>query len=402
MIGIVFWLSLIMIFYTYIGYPVLIFLLARLKKPDLYPSDFSPDVCLLIVAYNEESCIAEKLDNTLELEYPAGHIKLMVAAHGSDDRTVEIVESYADRGVKLSYRPEREGKLAAISHAMKGISADIVVFSDANNFYDSETLRQLLLPFSDVHVGAATGAKVILAEDESSLGSSEGLYWKYESFIKKQETRFSSCVGSSGEIFAIRRELFEPPQKNMVNDDFYMLMQTLRKGYRVVYVPAARSYERISSSQQDEIIRRKRISAGRYQSLWFARKNLPINKPVILWQVFSHKILRLALPFVLLTAFAVNFLALLPGFSRFQPELVYLGAPYNWLFFLLQLIFYLSAFIGFFLPGKSKAAKLFYLPTFLVSSNYAVLLGLFHFLGHKDPAVWEKVNRHQETGGENE
>ena len=393
MIGIVFWVSVLVIMYTYIGYPILIYLLARMRKPVCYPPDHTPDVCLLVVAYNEEDCIAEKLENSLQLDYPGEHLQLMVAAHGSDDRTVEIVESYADRGVQLSYHPERRGKLAAITQAMKEIDADIVVFSDANNYYRPNTLSELVTPFADPEIGAVSGAKIILKKGEDSLGASEGLYWKYESFIKKQETRFGSCVGSSGEIFAIRHALFEPPQRNMVNDDFYMMMQTLRKRYRVVYAPEAKSYENISPTQHDEIIRRKRISAGRYQTLWNARSSLPINRPVVLWQVFSHKILRLMLPYAMLLALAANTLALLARCSGAQYDLLNLGSPYNRIFFSLQLVFYLSAIVGSILDGKSAVGKLLYIPTYLVSSSFAVFLGLFHFLGHRDPALWEKVPR---------
>ena len=182
-----------MILYTYAGYPLLLALLARTRrKPAPYPAA-QPLVTLLIAAYKEEAVIARKLDNSLELDYPRERLQILVAADGSDDRSAEIVQGYADHGVELNYTPERGGKMAAINRAMPNARGEIVVFSDANNMYDPRAIRELIAPFADPKVGAVTGAKTIV-QDEGGLSESEGLYWKYESFIKKQETRLNAIL----------------------------------------------------------------------------------------------------------------------------------------------------------------------------------------------------------------
>lgn len=392
MTGIFFWLSVVLILYTYIGYPVLVFVLARLRKTEEYRSEWFPNVCLLIAAYNEEEVLAEKLEASLELDYPQDQLDILVAADGSDDRTMEIVQGFSDRGVRLSFQPERRGKLAAISHAMQQVTAEVVVFSDANNEYCPETVRELTVPFFDSHIGAVSGAKTIV-KGSKGAGESEGLYWKYESFIKKQESRLGSCVGSSGEVFAIRRELFEPPFRSLVNDDFYMAMQVLRKGKRVVYRPQAKSFERISASQRDENLRRKRISAGRWQVVQHARQLLPFRRPLIMWQILSHKILRLLLPFAMLGALVSASLSLLPGRHCRGLAFLHLCEPWNRFFFLAQAVFYITAAAGMIIPISGKPGKLFNLPAFLVNTGFAVMQGFFHFLGSKDPAVWQKVRR---------
>lgn len=392
MIGFLFWFFVLMIVYVYAGYPILLVVLAKFRKKTAYPSDYTPAVTLLIAAYNEEKCIGQKLDNSLGLDYPVGQMQILVAADGSDDGTVEIVRRYADRGAELSYQPLREGKMAAINRAMAAARGDIVVFSDANNTYEAHTIRAMAAPFAMAEVGAVSGAKHILKE-EGALGSSEGLYWKYEAFIKKQETRLGSCSGVSGEAFAIRKDLFEPAPRGIINDDFYLAMQVLRKGYRVVYAPDARSFERVSLTAQDEITRRTRINAGRYQALHLWRKILPVHRPMLMWQVISHKFLRLLVPFALLGALATNMLAILLPAQASGAALIRLATPFNWILFILQCVFYAAACVGSSLSGSGAIGKLFYLPTFLVNSNVAALQGLLHYAGGKEKGLWKKVRR---------
>ncbi|MBA3533968.1 MAG: glycosyltransferase family 2 protein, partial [Ardenticatenales bacterium] len=305
-----FWASVGSIVYTYVGYPLLLTLLARTRPQPRPYAPIRPTVTLLITAYNEEAVIAEKLENSLALDYPRERLQILVAADGSDDQTPEIVRGYAARGVELSFSPPRRGKMAAINRAMPLARGEIVVFSDANNLYDPTTLQALVKPFFDPEIGATSGAKVILRGD-GALGESEGLYWKYESFVKKQETRLDSCAGVAGEIFALRRRLFESPPEAIINDDFYMAMRLIGRGYRVVYVPEARSAERVSLSAEDERARRARIIAGRYQAIALAPSYLPLQRPLVVWQIVSHKFLRPLVPFAMLGALVANSQALL-------------------------------------------------------------------------------------------
>jgi cellulose synthase/poly-beta-1,6-N-acetylglucosamine synthase-like glycosyltransferase len=397
MSGILFWICVAVILYGYLGYPLLLALLAATRKQIIPTSDEEPDITLLIAAYNEESCIAKKIENTLALDYPPAKLQILIAADGSDDHTPDIVRQYADRSVELSYQPQREGKMAAINRAMPAVRGEVIVFSDANNYYEQDTLRAMVAPFVNKAVGAVSGAKHIL-KDDGALSSSEGLYWKYEAFIKKQETRLGSCSGVNGEIFAIRKSLFTPAPEGIVNDDFYMAMQVLRKGYRVVFAPEAHSFERVSLSAADEIIRRTRINAGRYQVIHRWRQILPVNRPFFMWQVLSHKILRLFIPFFFIGAFIANLLALFIQQNSPAPSLVKLTSPYNRIFFLLQCAFYITAWIGNQSSKGGAIKKITYLPTFLVNSNLAALQGLVHYLRGNNRVLWQKVRRAEERG----
>ena len=186
-IGGLFWLCLLTLMYIYVGYPMLIFCLARFKHGYREKTDAGepPSVTLLIAAYNEEAVIADKIKNSLALDYPADKLQILIAADGSNDRTVDIVSRFTDCNVTISYQPKREGKSKAINRAIRQANGDIILFSDANNQYNPAILRRLVPYFQDDRVGGVTGAKHI-GEGETALGDSEGLYWKYKSFIKAQ------------------------------------------------------------------------------------------------------------------------------------------------------------------------------------------------------------------------
>ena len=393
LIALLFWLSVGGILYTYFGYPILIFLLANLiRKPDLYPA-CQPSVTLLIAAYNEEAVIEEKIKNSLAIEYPKEIFQVLIVTDGSGDKTPEIAKGYTTYGIKILHESERRGKMAAINRALPHARGEIVVFSDANNYYPPDTILRLVQPFGNPTVGAVTGAKVI-GQDDGSLGASEGLYWKYESFIKKQESRAGSCTSAAGEVLAIRKDLYSPPPEHVINDDFYIAMQIVRKGYRLVYVPEARSIERVSPSARDEITRRTRINAGRFQAISMAGQILPLQRPLLVWQILSHKFLRPLVPFCMIGAALCNLLAVL-----FPPQadgFWILGQPYSTIFLGIQILFYAAAWIG----GKageggehSRMARLFYIPTFLTNSNYAALMGFIRFLRGNQSHLWERIQR---------
>jgi cellulose synthase/poly-beta-1,6-N-acetylglucosamine synthase-like glycosyltransferase len=392
MIGILFWLCMAGIFYVYAGYPLILTLFASFRpRPGAY-DPYLPTVTLLITAYNEQEVIAAKLENSLALDYPSDRLQILVAVDGCDDRTVEIVSSFALRRVELSYDPARRGKMAAINRAMPLVRNEILVFSDANNFYEPSTLRELVKPFSDPMVGAVAGSKRIVQE-ESALGEVDSLYWRYESFIKKQETRLGSCTGVSGEVFAIRQDLFESPPDSVINDDFFLALNLIRKGFRLIYAPEACSRETGSLDERDEIVRRTRIIAGRYQAMGMSIWNLPYRRPLIVWQIFSHKFLRPLVPFAMIGAFLASFISIIWVHPLGSYPLLYLSPPYHWLIFILQLLFYFLAWLGRRITIKGYLGKLLYLPTFLVNSNYAALLGLLDYLTGKSTTIWKKAAR---------
>jgi cellulose synthase/poly-beta-1,6-N-acetylglucosamine synthase-like glycosyltransferase len=314
---------------------------------------------------------------------------------GSDDKTVEIVKRYAGRGVELTHDPSRSGKMAAIERAMPSARGSIVVLSDGNNMFNSTALRELVIPFSDPQVGVVTGAKTILRGD-GSLGESEGLYWRYESFIRMQESLLGFCTGVNGEIMAIRREAFEPlPYAGIGAIDFHLSLHIARRGYRILYAPNARSSERISPSAQDEKERRSRMIAGRYQAISMAHKLLPFNRPLVVWQIISHKFMRPLIPFAMIGALLANVLDVLwlkqtsgISFSIFQPT-------FSWIILGLQGMFYGLAWLGNWGSFPGKLGHLLYLPTFLVNSNLAAMAGLFRFLSGRQTPLWKRATRRE-------
>jgi biofilm PGA synthesis N-glycosyltransferase PgaC len=392
--GILFWLCILAVFYVYAGYPLILGLLVKLFKHPVADSDVTPGVTLLIAAYNEEAVIAKKLENSLSLDYPRDRLQVLVAADGSDDRTVEIVQSFEKQGVELSFATGRRGKMSAINRAMEKARGEIVVFSDANNLYRPETLRQLVKPFADPQVGAVSGSKHVVGGD-GSLGEAEGLYWKYESFIKRAESQLSSCTAFAGEIFALRRSLFMLPPAKVINDDFYMGLQVIRQGYRAIYRREAQSYEHVSETEKDEIERRTRIVAGRYQAISMSFSLLPFSQPMVVWQIISHKFLRPLVPFAMVGALLANLAALIWPYSA-APSLLFLSAPYNWIIFILQILFYALALFGRNRKGSGLGSKILYLPTYLVNSNLAALLGLLKYLTGKQTVIWKRATRRVE------
>lgn len=390
-ISLIFWGSVSAILYTYAGYPLLIFMLAKLKSAPVLQTTDNFAVTLLIAAYNEEKEIEGKIRNCLALDFPKGQLQILIVTDGSTDQTPNIVKNYAASGIECMHSDERRGKMAAINRAMPFVRGEIIVFSDANNHYQPDTISRLIAPFSDPKVGAASGAKVIQKGD-GSLGTSEGAYWKYESFIKKQESRLGSCTSAAGEILAIRKDLYVSPPDHVINDDFFIAMQILRQGYRLIYVPQAKSSERVSATAQDEIIRRTRINAGRYQAIAMSGQVLPLRSPILVWQIISHKFLRPLVPFFMAGAFLSNLIAVLyPP----QPGAL-LSPPLGIMVLVAQIAFYGLAVLGNLAPSGKKQSRimnLFYLPTFLVNSNLAALNGFFRFLRGGQSHLWQRVQR---------
>lgn len=389
--GILFWIGVLVVFYVYLGYPLLVAVLARLRKPRRCPEADLPGVTLIFAAHNEEKVITQKLENSLILDYPRERLQILVVDDGSTDQTAEITRAYQDRGIELIHFDERRGKLSALKDALNGARGEIILFSDADNLYPPDALREAVRCFADPSVGAVSGGRNVIGK--SALGGAESLYWKYEEFIKRQESRLGSCVGVAGDLLAIRKALFVAPPNGIINDDFYMALGILKQGYRVAFAPRARSYHPVAPSEQGEIERRTRMVAGRYQAIFFAWRMLPFKHPVVVWQVISHKYLRPLVPFAMILAFLANLLALLPLEKGGGPAWLALASPFNWIAFILQMVFYLMAWVGMRVKRRGWLGKLLYLPTFLVNSNLAAILGLYRFLSAKQSVVWKKAAR---------
>ncbi|MBN2112630.1 MAG: glycosyltransferase family 2 protein [Acidimicrobiia bacterium] len=392
MSGVIFWAAVALVAYTYAGYPLVLAAVSRLRRAPAWP-EHTPALTLMIAAYNEEAVLPAKLSDTLALDYPAHLLQIIVAADGSDDATADIAASFAPR-VETVHRPERAGKMAAINRAMEQARGEVVVFSDANNRYLADALREMARPFSDPAVGAVTGRKTVAAED--GLGYSEGLYWRYESKIRSWETRLGCCVGVNGEIFAIRRSLFRPAPPGVVNDDAWMAQQVINAGSNVVYNERAVSVERVSPTAADEAQRRARIVAGQYQMLGRLRE-WPWRRPVVLWELVSHKVLRPLVPFGMIAAAGASLAALFrPGIGSGAAGLWYLARPWNWLAAGAQAAFYALAAAGSHFGGA--LGKVAYVPRFLVDSNLAALRGLVRHLKDGQSANWQRIARREAAG----
>ncbi len=381
------WGGLTVVGYVYAGYPALVSLAARLRRhrqPGPVLAEL-PGVTLIIAAHNEESVLEKKLSNTLSIDYPADRLEIIVVADGSDDGTVTVAERFADAGVRVLHRAERRGKAAALNRAMAAASRDIVVFSDANNHYESESIRRLVEPFADPDVGVVTGAKAVTGIGGSLAG--EGLYWRYEDAIKRAESDLGCCTAVTGEITAIRRSLLEPIPPEIINDDFWMAMKAVRRGSRVVYAPGARSIEPPSGNLASERIRRTRMVAGRFQAIARWRELVPLDQPRVAWQVLSHKFMRPLVPAAMCSVALGTVLAAIR-----RPRRLATGVA------LAQVLFYGSAAVAGRGTGHRAIGRALSIPRFLVSSNWAAVRGFHAYATGRATSVWERVERPRDDG----
>lgn len=374
-------LCLLVLFYHFVGYPLLLALLAKVWQRPVAQSTATPSVSLIIAAYNEGEIIRSKIENSLELDYPPGLLEIIVISDGSTDETAAVVETFAGQGVKSMHMPARNGKSAAVNRAVAQAQHEIVVVSDANAYYLPDAIRKLVRNFGDPEVGGVSGRKTI-RKSGSPISESEGTYWKYESFIKKQESLLDSTAGVVGEMMAVRRSLFQPIPAAIILDDAYTALNLMRRGYRVIYEPAAVCWETSAASSRDEFIRRRRNSAGRYQFL-FEPAIWPWNKPIALFAYLSHKLLRLVLPIFMIVALGLSTVAML------LPQ----RTPLITVAFVLQLIFYGLAALGLGTEHLGKRFKLAAIAYYIASGTFSSLPGLFYYLSGKQTPVWEKVQR---------
>lgn len=368
----------------YLGYPALIALIAKLRPQAVRKAPIAPQVSLIISAYNEASVIGEKLENSLALDWPG--LEIIVNSEGSTDDTAEIVATYEDRGIIGIAGPDRRGKALALAAAATRARGDILVFSDANAFYDRNAIRALIANFADPDVGCVSGRKTVRPAGTAGSGSaaqSEGLYWRYENKLKALESTIASSAGTVGEMLALRRNLFQPIPKGIINDDAYLALRTLNQGYRVIFEPAAQCWEEASASLAEDSERRGRITAGRYQL--FSQTGLwPWQAPLTLFILLAHKGLRLLLPCFMIGALAANAVLMLPAFEAgFALKLAFIG----------QMLFYGSALLGALLERRGKSWRLPRLSLYLTTSNLASLVGLWRYLTGTQSVLWEKIAR---------
>lgn len=378
----VFWISVAVLFYTYLGYGLLLFLLtAFVKRKEAKAQLDLPPLTLVVPAFHEAAVIEKKIQNSLALHYPKDRLFFLFVIDGPDDGTNTIVRRYPQ--VSLLAEPERHGKTAAINRAMAHVDTPIVVFTDANTLLHPDCLVKMMPHYGDQRIGGVAGEKRIVDKEHSTVETGERLYWRYESMLKKAESRFYSVVGAAGELFSIRTALFQPVSENVILDDFVLSARVCLQGYRFVYEEGAFATETASVSFAEERKRKTRISAGCFQALLTLNGLLnPFRNFRLAFQYLSHRVFRWVLcPLCLPLFFIANARLALTTSSVFFD--VVLGV---------QLLFYLAALAGTALP-KHRLPQILLVPHYFVFMNLSLYAGFWRFVTRRQTVMWKKAVR---------
>jgi cellulose synthase/poly-beta-1,6-N-acetylglucosamine synthase-like glycosyltransferase len=364
---------------------MLVFAISRLfgRRPRPPEGELAapPRVSILVSALNEEDVIAERIENSLNQDYPAEKLEIVIASDGSIDRTAAIVRDYETRypgRVKLVDYPQRRGKATVLNETLPTLAGEIVVLSDANTMFDASAIRNLARWFVDERIGVVCGKLKLI--DASSGKNVDGLYWRYETFLKECEGRLGALLGSNGAIYALRRDDFVPIAPDTIIDDFMIpLLVKIRRGKRIVYDVEAFATEETAPDVKAEFRRRARIGAGGFQSMFRVGQ---LALPIYGWTSFafvSHKVLRWLCPFLLMLALAAN--------------VALIAQPLYQALLALQLAFYAAALVGMFLPGNHLPVKLLRLTTMFTSMNLALALGFWRWIAGKQRGTWQRTAR---------
>lgn len=382
-----FWCSVFLVVYIYILYPVLVFLLARVRKlePNRFnDEDWTPSISIIVPAHNEEQVIREKIENHLALDYPRGMYEVLVVSDGSTDATNKIVETMADKfeNVRLICIEDRAGKTNAINKVIPSVTSEIVVFSDANVLLDSNALRNIATNFVDKHVGAVAGQLLYINEEAGGVAQGNGLYWRYEEFIKNCESLSGSMMGADGSIFAIRKCLYSQLPIHVL-DDFCTSMGVVVANYRLVFDQRIKAFEKGAEHSSEEFHRKVRISNRSFNSYKYMRGQFLKKLTLInLWKLYSHKVLRWYAAYFMALAFISN-LAL----AYSNQSLLYSAMAS------LQVIFYILAAVGFFDVFKGKGGIYRCISTihYFVLANLASGVGVVRSMFGIKTTIWKKA-----------
>lgn len=388
---ILFWICLIICIYTYVGYGVLLYLLVLLKrmvkgKPkqmELPEDSQLPDVAFMVCAYNEQDVVEMKMQNIHELDYPKEKLHVIWVTDGSSDNTNEYLKAYPE--VEVIYSPERRGKTAALNHGLSMVTSDITVMTDANTMVNREAIREIVRCMQDPKVACVAGEKRVMSRHEGEIAADgEGLYWKYESALKRLDSELYSAMGAAGELNAIRTHLYERMPETALLDDFVMSMRMVEQGYKIAYTSEAYAMEYGSANLEEESKRKRRIAAGGLQSSWWLRSMMnPFKNFMVAFQFVSHRVLRWSItPIALMALIPLN-VALV---------MMKAGTVYT-IIWILQILFYLTAFSGYLLEQHGHKNKLFYVPYYFLFMNINVFRGMHYLKTHQGGGTWEKAKR---------
>ena len=388
---ILFWAMLLIVFYTYIGYGILLYIIIRLKrffrgKPReavLPPDEELPDMTLLICAYNEEDVVAEKMKNTLAIDYPKDKFRIMWVTDGSNDHTNELLKAYPE--VDIVFSPERRGKSAALKHGLRELKTRYVAFTDANTMLNPGAMKEIARQFMDPTVGCVSGEKRVMAKKDGDMAAEgEGLYWRYESTLKRWDSELYSTMGAAGELYAIDPTLVREVPDEALLDDFMMSMYVVEAGKRIAYAPDAYAQEYGSANIFEESKRKRRIAAGGLQSIWWLRRMLnPMRQPLVTFQYVSHRVLRWSVtPVAMIILLITNGLLSIMGAGLFYDIIL-----------ILQILFYTIALIGWLSSRYGHKSKIPYTIYYFVFMNINVFRGMAYLRTHGKSGAWEKAKR---------
>ena len=376
-----FWLALAVVAYTYLGYALMVGVWARLWPQQRTPgTTYTPPVTLVVPAYNEADILAVKVRNCLALDYPADKLSLLFITDGSTDNSAAVLADFS--GVRHLHEPTRAGKSMAENRAIGHVSTPYVIFTDCNTVLNPEAVRQLVRHYADPTVGAVSGEKRVL-RDGSATGTGEGLYWQYESFLKRCDSDIYSLMGAAGELVSFRTSLFRPLEADTILDDFVQSMRIVDTGYRVIYEPLAYAMEPPSFSLKEEMERKIRICAGGWQAMSRLLPLLnPLRQPVVAFLYFSHRVLRWSLtPLLLALLLPLNAVLAVAEGGIYTALLA------------AQVAFYAAAGAGWWQASRGRKAGPLLVPLYFTMMNVAVFQGFSRFMRNAQPAAWNKAQR---------
>jgi cellulose synthase/poly-beta-1,6-N-acetylglucosamine synthase-like glycosyltransferase len=375
---IIFWLSVIALGYTYVGYPLLLWGVSYLRPRAIKRDAYTPTVSVIITAYNEERDLRDKLGNTLALDYPQDKLEIIVASDCSSDRTDDIARDFATRGVRLYRQPTRAGKTAAQNAAVELAQGDIVLFSDATTLYAPDVLRVIAPDFADAEVGCVAGRLIYVDPSETSVGQGAKSYWGYETFLKRHESRVWSLIGASGCLYAVRRSAYVPLYPEACSD-FIIATKMVEQNLRAVYEPDAVCTEETNNRGDQELRMRVRVITQTYTDLWRHRHMLnPARSGFYAVQLLSHKVMRYLVPLFLAVALLASVVL--------TPQSIFYA-----IIFLAQLSFYTLAALGWLMERAGHKNKLLALPHYFMLANLACVIAAYKFLRGERFARWEPI-----------
>jgi len=375
----VFVISVGLLLYTLVGYPLLLLGLWKLRglRP-VPPPVAGMDVDFLIPAHNEAAVIADKLRNTLSLDNSDGHnVRIIVISDGSTDGTVSIANSIEDPRIEVMETPGRSGKLEAMNIAMERMRGDVIIFSDANALLSNGAMTQMMRHYADPHVGGVCGQITIARKKGAAIAEADSLFWRYDQMLKYAESGLGGTVSAQGSIHSVRRALVDPIPPG-VADDFILSVRAVQKGYRLVFEPKATTTEMVTEAARDEVGRRIRSTEMGWRGLMLTRSVMnPFRHGLYAWQMISHKFLRRLMPLFLLMALLSN--------------LLLIGQGWGWAVLAVgQLTFYSIALLAYLVPA-TRNVPLWGKVMFFVMSNIAMALGILAYYRGRESSIWTPV-----------